>query len=67
MITATAAIGVILAICGNVLISASLNLQKYIHNKIAASGETKTPTGRPKYLVNKIWWYVALFYMHTYE
>lgn len=43
-------LGVILAVIGNVLISCALNVQKYSHNKNAAS-ETKK-----QYIKRPLWW-----------
>ena len=44
-------IGIVLALCGNVLISVSLNTQKYAHNKNEERG-----AGKLSYLKLKLWW-----------
>jgi uncharacterized membrane protein len=44
-------IGIILALCGNVLISVSLNTQKYAHNE-----NEKRSAGKVSYLRLKMWW-----------
>ena len=43
-------IGVIVAVCGQLLISIALNVQKFSHNKNAASAEKKA------YLLRPMWW-----------
>ena len=44
-------IGIVLALSGNVLISVSLNTQKYAHNKNEERG-----AGKLSYLKLKLWW-----------
>jgi len=44
-------IGIVLALSGNVLISVSLNTQKYAHNQNEARG-----AGKQSYLKLKLWW-----------
>jgi len=46
-----AIVGAIISVCGNLLISVSLNLQKYAHMRIQAQGDSKG-----SYMKNKLWW-----------
>jgi hypothetical protein len=51
-----AAVGITLAICGNVVISFALNVQRYAHRRLNLKSPTSASRGHFSYVREPLWW-----------